>query len=166
MLTSLAPPSPYLASVGSALAKVGPGKVAASVKQDGYTLKVLVDPNKAVAPNTFALQISKNGKPVTGADVTVTFEMLDMAMGAQEYQLTEISPGIYSRLTPALVMVGHWGLSFAVTPEEGAAVHRPRRRPRHGMNSATLRLLASFLAFAAGAAALVIVILLLRSALG
>ena len=119
VLTSLAPPSPYLASVGSALAKVGPGKVAASVKQDGYTLKVLVNPNKAVAPNTFALQISKNGKPVTGADVTVTFEMLDMAMGAQEYQLTEVSPGIYSRLTPALVMVGHWGLSFAVSPKKG-----------------------------------------------
>ena len=34
------------------------------------------------------------------------------------------------------------------------------------MSSATVRLLAAFLAFAAGAAALVIVILLLRSALG
>ena len=119
VLTSLAPPSPYLASEGSALAKVGPGKVAASVEQAGYTLKVLVDPNKAVAPNTFALQITKNGQPVTGADVTVTFEMLDMAMGSQEYQLTETSPGLYSRLTPALVMVGHWGLSFSVTPKRG-----------------------------------------------
>ena len=119
VLTSLAPPSPYLASAGSALADVGPGRVAASVHQDGYTLKVLVDPNKAVAPNTFALQITKNGQPVTGADVTVTFEMLDMAMGAQQYQLTETSPGVYSRLTPALVMVGHWGLSFNVTPRDG-----------------------------------------------
>jgi copper transport protein len=119
VLTSLAPPSPYLASAGSALADVGPGRVAAVVHRDGYTLKVLVDPNKAVAPNTFALQITKNGRPVTGADVTVTFEMLDMAMGAQEYQLTESSPGVYSKLTPALVMVGHWGLSFTVNPPGG-----------------------------------------------
>jgi copper transport protein len=119
LLTSLAPPSKYLSQEGSALAKVGPGKVAAVVHQDGYTLKVLVDPNKAAAPNDFALQISKNGKPVTGADVTVTFEMLDMTMGTQEYQLTETAPGVYSRNTPALVMVGHWGLSFNVTPRGG-----------------------------------------------
>ncbi len=87
--------------------------------QDGYTLKLLVDPNKAAAPNTFALQITKNGRPVTGADVTVTFAMLDMKMGTQEYQMTETAPGVYSRTTPALVMVGHWGLSFTVTPKGG-----------------------------------------------
>ena len=45
--------------------------------------------------------------------------MLDMEMGSQEYQLTETSPGVYSQLTPALVMVGHWGLSFNVTPKGG-----------------------------------------------
>ncbi len=119
LLTSLAPPSKYLSEEGSAIAKVGPGQVAAVVHQDGYTLKVLVAPNKAAAPNTFALQITKNGRPVTGADVTVTFAMLDMEMGTQEYQLKETAPGVYSRLTPALVMVGHWGLSFTVTPKGG-----------------------------------------------
>jgi copper transport protein len=118
-LTSLAPPSKFLASEGSAAAHVGPGKVAAVVQQDGYTLKVLVDPNKAVAPNTFALQITKDGRPVTGADATVTFEMLDMEMGTQEFQLKETSPGLYSIATPALVMVGHWGLNFSITPKGG-----------------------------------------------
>jgi copper transport protein len=34
--------------------------------------------------------------------------------------LTEGPPGTYSRTTPALVMVGHWGLSFQVEPK-GAA---------------------------------------------
>jgi copper transport protein len=119
VLTSLAPPSKYLGQTSGALAKVGPGPVAAVVKKDGYTLKVIVDPNKAAAPNRFALQITKDGKPVTGADVTTTFAMLDMEMGSQSYQLTETSPGVYSRLTPALVMVGHWGLSFNVTPKGG-----------------------------------------------
>jgi copper transport protein len=119
VLSSLAPPSKFLGQEGSALAKVGPGAVAAVVHQNGYTLKVLVNPNKAAAPNDFALQITKNGKPVTGADVTVTFAMLDMQMGTQQYQLTEVSPGIYKRTTPALVMVGHWGLTFTVTPKGG-----------------------------------------------
>jgi copper transport protein len=119
VLTSLAPPSKYLGQEGGALAKVGPGKVAAVVEKDGYTLKVIVDPNKAAAPNKFALQITKNGRPVTGADVTATFAMLDMEMGSQEYQLTETAPGTYSKLALALVMVGHWGLSFNVTPRGG-----------------------------------------------
>jgi copper transport protein len=119
VLTSLAPPSKYLGQESGALAKVGPGPVAAVVQKDGYTLKVIVDPNKAAAPNRFALQITKNGRPVSGANVTTTFAMLDMEMGSQEYQLTETSPGVYSKLTPALVMVGHWGLSFNVTPKGG-----------------------------------------------
>ena len=80
---------------------------------------MLVKPNKAAAPNDFALQVTKDGRPVTGADVTVTFEMLDMAMGNQEYQLSETAPGVYSHPAPALVMVGHWGLSFNVNPKNG-----------------------------------------------
>jgi copper transport protein len=122
VLSSLAPPSKFLGQEGSALAKVGPGTVAAVVHQDGYTLKVLVNPNKAAAPNDFALQVTKNGKPVTGADVTVTFAMLDMQMGTQQYQLTEVSPGLYKRTTPALVMVGHWGLTYTVTPRGGQPI--------------------------------------------
>jgi hypothetical protein len=39
-----------------------------------------------------------------------------MEMPQQEYQLTEIQPGLYSRAAPALVMVGKWGLTFQVQP--------------------------------------------------
>jgi copper transport protein len=39
-----------------------------------------------------------------------------MEMGSQSYALTETAPGVYSRSAPALVMVGHWGLNFDVTP--------------------------------------------------
>ena len=119
VLSSLAPPAAALAKEGSALAHVGPGKVATTVHQNGYTLQVLVDPNKAVETNSFALKLTKNGQPVRGADVTLGFDMLDMQMANQEYQLTETAPGIYSHPAPALVMVGHWGLSFNVTPKGG-----------------------------------------------
>jgi copper transport protein len=40
-----------------------------------------------------------------------------MEMANQEYQLREAQPGVYSRPAPALVMVGHWGLSFNVAPK-------------------------------------------------
>jgi copper transport protein len=56
---------------------------------------------------------------VQGADVTLTFAMLDMQMPTQEYQLAETAPGIYTRKAPALVMVGHWALSFTITPKGG-----------------------------------------------
>jgi copper transport protein len=42
--------------------------------------------------------------------------MLDMEMGTQRYVLPERAPGLYERNAPALVMVGHWGLSFEITP--------------------------------------------------
>jgi copper transport protein len=119
LLSSLAPPAKALAEVGSAVAHVGPGKVAQVIHKNGYTIKVLVSPNQAAVPNTFALQLTKGGAPVRGADVTLQFAMLDMQMANLEYQLAETSPGIYSRPAPALVMVGHWGLTYTITPRGG-----------------------------------------------
>jgi copper transport protein len=114
VLSSVAPPPPAFALQNSALAQVGPGRVAATVNRAGYRLQVLVSPNKAAAPDSFALRITKGGVPVRGATVTLLFNHLEMQMPQQEYSLKEIRPGIYSRSAPALIMVGKWGLSFQV----------------------------------------------------
>ncbi|HEY4829785.1 MAG TPA: copper resistance protein CopC [Solirubrobacteraceae bacterium] len=119
VLSSLAPPPPAFALQNSAIASVGPGQVAATVRHAGYVLQVLVSPNKAAAPDSFALRITRNGQPVRGANVTLLFNHLEMEMPTQEYQLTETQPGVYSRAAPALVMVGKWGLTFQVTPRQG-----------------------------------------------
>jgi copper transport protein len=119
VLSSLAPPPPAFALESSALATVGPGPVAHTVGHAGYELQVLVSPNKAAAPDSFALRITKNGQPVRGANVTLAFNHLEMEMPQQQYGLTETQPGVYSRAAPALVMVGRWGLSFQVTPPGG-----------------------------------------------
>jgi copper transport protein len=119
VLSSVAPPPPAFAEEGSALAQVGPGKVASTLVRGGYKLQVLVNPNQAAAPDTFGLRLTRGGKPVQGADVTLTFAMLDMQMPTQEYQLAETAPGIYTRKAPALVMVGHWALNFTITPKGG-----------------------------------------------
>ena len=119
VLSSLAPPPPAFALQDSALAQVGPGRVAETVQRAGYKLQVLVSPNKAAAPDSFALRITKGGQPVRGANVTLTFNHTEMEMPQQEYQLTEKPPGVYSRAAPALVMVGKWALAFQVTPRGG-----------------------------------------------
>jgi copper transport protein len=119
ILSSLPPPAAALAQLGESLGTFGPGRVAGTVHQNGYTLKVLVDPNTPAAPNTFTLELSRGGQPVTGADITLTFEMLDMQMGNEEYQMTETHPGTYSHSAPALVMAGRWALDFSVTPKSG-----------------------------------------------
>ncbi|TML90321.1 MAG: hypothetical protein E6G08_03255 [Actinobacteria bacterium] len=119
VLSSLAPPAKALASVGRAVAHVGPGAVRAVVNENGYRIELLVAPNKAAVPNDFALRLAKGGTPVRGADVTASFAMLDMEMGQQAYQLAESGPGVYSHSAPALVMVGHWGLDFQIRPRGG-----------------------------------------------
>ena len=116
LLSSLAPPPPAFALQNSALAQVGPGRVAQSVRLNGYLLQMLVSPNKAAAPDSFALRITKAGQPVRGANVTLTFNHTEMQMPQQEYQLAETRPGVYVRSAPALVMVGKWALSFQITP--------------------------------------------------
>jgi copper transport protein len=119
-LSSLPPPPKALGAVGAASVHVGPGPVRRTVRRGAYQLDFQITPNQAAVPNAFFVVISKNGKPVRGADVTATFTMLDMEMGQLAYHLAETAPGRYRRSAPALVMVGHWGLSFDIRPAHGA----------------------------------------------
>jgi copper transport protein len=116
VLSSLAPPAKALAKEGGASARVGPGRVAEVVNKNGYRLELRVAPNRAAVPNAFEVKITRGGVPVRGAEVVTGFTMLDMEMGSQSYALKEVAPGVYQRSAPALVMVGHWALSFDVTP--------------------------------------------------
>ena len=116
VLTSLAPPAKGLARAGNPSARVGPGRVAEVVNKNGYRIELGVSPNRAAVPNSFSVAITRGGAPTRGAEVVSGFTMLDMEMGTQSYALTETSSGVYTRSAPALVMVGHWGLSFEITP--------------------------------------------------
>lgn len=117
VLSSLPPPSKALAAIGGASAHTGPGPVTKVVDEHGYRLEFHVTPNRAAVPNQFAVRIDRGTTPVRSADVTATVTMLDMEMPAQTYKLSEASPGLYEHSAPALVMVGHWGLSFAIAPQ-------------------------------------------------
>jgi copper transport protein len=116
VLSSLPPPPPSFALQNTAVAHVGPGRVTETVHLEGYTLQVLVSPNRAAAPDSFALRITQGGSPVRGAVVTLAFNHLEMEMPPQQYALRETAPGVYSRSAPALVMVGRWGLTYQIAP--------------------------------------------------
>jgi copper transport protein len=116
VLTSLAPPASALARVKDISAHVGPGPVSEVVSKGPYRVRVTITPNRAAIPNRFSVDVTKNGRPLRGAQVVSRFDMLDMDMGELSYRLRESQPGTFSKSAPALVMVGHWGLSFEVTP--------------------------------------------------
>ena len=87
------------------------------MKKNGYTFEFTVSPNKAAVPNSFAREgHAQRPSPSTAPTSSSTFAMLDMEMSKQAYRLSETTPGVYSHAAPALVMVGHWGLSFNVAP--------------------------------------------------
>jgi copper transport protein len=119
LLSSLPPPPKALAGLAKPSAHTGPGPVSTIVTRNGYRLELRVTPNRAATQNEFSVRITRGGAPVRGADVIATFTMLDMEMPSQSDRLAETQPGTYVRSAPALVMVGHWGLSFQVQPRGG-----------------------------------------------
>jgi copper transport protein len=116
VLTSLPPPASALARVKNVAARVGPGPVSTELSRGPYRVRVSVAPNKAAVANAFTVRLTRNGKPVPGAQVVSKFDMLDMEMGEQSYELRQLRPGTFSKTVPALVMVGHWALQFEVSP--------------------------------------------------
>ena len=119
VLASLAPPSSALARVQDVGARVGPGPVSRVVEKKPYRVGVRVTPNRAAVQNAFSVTLTRDGRPVRGAEVISRFDMLDMEMGQQSYRFRELRPGVFAKSAPALVMVGHWALQFEVTPPGG-----------------------------------------------
>ena len=93
VLSSLPPPSSALARVQDVSARVGPGPVTATVSKSPYKVRVRVTPNRAAVPNAFSLTLTRDGKPVPGAEVITKFDMLDMEMGEQSYRLRGAAAG-------------------------------------------------------------------------
>ena len=68
---------------------------------DGYPAKVLKD-------NRFVIELTeRSGAPLTGAELAVKLEMLDMVCGDYEFTMTEAAPGIYEGDGVPL-MAGMW----------------------------------------------------------
>ena len=76
-------------------------------------------PNRAAQQNEFSLAITRDGKPVTGARRHGDVRDARHGDGTAGLRVEGVSPGVYSHSAPALVMVGHWGITFDVEPPGG-----------------------------------------------
>jgi hypothetical protein len=98
---------------------VGPGPVSATLMHGPHRLVLRISPNRATSANAIQLTVTRAGKPLRHARVTLSFTMAAMGMGPQAFPLTELRPGVYSFTGRAMVMGGSWGLALSVTPRGG-----------------------------------------------
>jgi hypothetical protein len=114
---SNSPASPPSFTRPNLVARVGPGRVATSLRAHGYRLELRLSPNRASAVRgRMSVTLSQNGEPVSGARIRLTFTMLDMKMDGLFVFLRQTAPGRYDRVTQRL-MFGRWGLRVAVKPK-------------------------------------------------
>ena len=115
------PPPKALAQEGGALARVGPGPGRAGRHEDGYTLK-LAGRARTAPPCPTPSRVEDHTRREAGPRRRrhrSRSRCSTWRWASRSTTSTETSPGVYSRPAPALVMVGHWGLSFQVTPKGG-----------------------------------------------
>jgi hypothetical protein len=115
------PASPQSSNRPSAVARVGPGRVATSLHAHGYQLELRLSPNRATANRGRAsVKLSKGGQLVSGAQIRLTFTMLDMSMDGRVVSLRHTASGRYDQGAPRL-MFGRWGLRVTVVPAHARA---------------------------------------------
>jgi hypothetical protein len=107
------------AALAGGRADVGPGPVATKLVHGPHRLLLRISPNRATSANAIQLTVTRAGKPLRHAKVTLSFTMAAMGMGPQAFPLTEVRPGVYSFTGRAMVMGGSWGLALSVTPQGG-----------------------------------------------
>jgi predicted metal-binding membrane protein len=123
-VVQLAHPSWLPAAVGgprsfASRIALGPGSATRVVHRNGYRLELRLEPNRALRPGVVRLELSKDGRAVSGARVRATFTMLDMQMEEISTRIPQTDPGTYARSGVVLAMPGRWGAELDVTPPRG-----------------------------------------------
>ncbi len=75
-----------------------------------------------------AVRLTRHGKAVRNAAVSVTYTMLDMPMAPSAETLRETSAGVYSGRGPAVSMSGRWQLAIRSRAAREARLHDARRQ--------------------------------------
>jgi YtkA-like len=104
-------------------AAVGPAVALASVDTKSYHANVSAFPNRAGSRNQLSIVVTRAGRPLDAARVTVTYSMDAMNMhNVYTGRLAHTAGGTYSAIQPVFGMPGVWNLRFHVTPAQGAPV--------------------------------------------
>ncbi len=100
---------------------VGPGPVNTTTKLAGYSIGVRITSNLASRSQVVRLELTRAGRPVDGARVTLSYSMPSMNMPSVLMRtLNGAGAGAYhSSPAPALEMPGDWLLRFRIAPAHG-----------------------------------------------
>ena len=103
------------------VSRVGPGPVNTTVTLAGYSVGVRITSNLVSRSQVVTLGLTRSGRPVDGARVTLSYSMPSMNMpSVLTRTLTGAGSGVYhSSPAPALHMPGDWLLRFRIVPAHG-----------------------------------------------
>lgn len=102
--------------------RAGPGPIAASFSDAPYRTRLVLTPNRASVRNRVALEISRGGRALNGARVTLSYSMPAMNMSNVFMgHLRAGAGGSYGALEPVLGMPGAWELRLEVRPPHARA---------------------------------------------
>lgn len=103
------------------VSRVGPGAVNTTVTLAGYSVGVRITSNLVSRSQVVTLGLTRSGRPVDGARVTLSYSMPSMNMpSVLNRTLTGAGSGVYhSSPAPALQMPGDWLLRFRIVPAHG-----------------------------------------------
>jgi hypothetical protein len=108
------------AVAATAAHSTGTHQGAAALAPGGYRVRVSVTPNRSTALNRTTVVLTRNGRVVSSARVTLTTTMLDMPMPGSTRRL-HYAAGRYASPPTVLGMIGRWQLRVSVAPAHGAA---------------------------------------------
>ncbi len=115
--TRPAPHGPLQRPAVFSTVNAGPGPVAAAIPAGQFALHLRIAPNHAPVHNTVSIWLARDGHPVSGAHVTVSYSMAAMKMDdVLTSTLSERTPSTYSIREPILGMPGPWAMRFRVSP--------------------------------------------------
>jgi hypothetical protein len=87
---------------------------------NGYSVTVVLTPNRASGPNRLSVRLAGSGRPLGDAQVTVAFSMPSMKMwNGYTATLAPAGAGRYLATVPVIGMAGRWQLRLDVVRRAG-----------------------------------------------
>jgi hypothetical protein len=101
---------------------LGPGPILDRYQIGGDQLLFRDSVNRATHPGVISVELSRHGRPLNEARITLTYQSLDMNMPTHTLPLLGRGQGWYSRPGPLLGMGGRWRIRVSVLSPSGPAL--------------------------------------------
>jgi hypothetical protein len=101
---------------------LGPGRIRTLYTLAGYRILFRDPGNRATRPGIVSIELSRRGRSLNGAHITLEYRSLDMPMPTRTLTFLGRGNGLYTQESPLLGMGGCWRITVAVVPHDGPAL--------------------------------------------